>query len=263
MLPANPIERLTDVPSDEYEDALSILFISYIRFPRVNVQFGHERVILVEVSNQTVEALRTIKTEINRFEKYLDKKIKSYAKLELEPRRRNNLTDRLIGSTSHVALRELFRDKFILLDPSLKHGIIAVMLHNALAKYDQQGTSFISKNAFDLLSDSNLKLIEPWEQASVCHRCLNFEQIVGTHPRREPKCSKCLQDSLTVRLYVLDEAYEINKKINKDLPLFICNLINKKQKDAAITSKSLRDFNIPDLDGDIDVWIPRTHWYRM
>ena len=42
------------------------------------------------------------------------------------------------------------------------------------------------------------------------------------------------------------------------MPLFICNLINRKQKAAAVTSKNLRDFNIPNLAGDIDVWIQKT-----
>ena len=215
MLSANPIDRLADVPSEEYIDALSILFISYIKFPRINVQFGHERVILIEVFNQSAEALRAIKAEINRFERYLEQKVKSYAKLELGSQKPSSSIDKLIGSMSHVAIRDLFKEKFMLLDPSLKHGIIAVMLDHVLAKHDQQGRSFIIRNAFKLLLDSNLKLIEPWEQASVCHRCLNFEQIVGTYPSRESTCSKCRQDNLTVRVYVLDEAYELIKKITK------------------------------------------------
>lgn len=30
---SDPIDRLADVPLEEYSDALSILFVSYIRFP--------------------------------------------------------------------------------------------------------------------------------------------------------------------------------------------------------------------------------------
>ncbi len=131
-----------------------------------------------------------------RFERYLDLKMK-YS-VSHKP---SNSTGKLVESISHVALRS--KEQSMLLDPSFKHGIIAIMLNNILAKHDQQGTSFISRNAFNLLSDSNLKLIEPAEQASVCHKCLNFEQIVGTYPCREPKCSKCLQDNLTVRVFVL------------------------------------------------------------
>ena len=39
-LPIDPIDRLADVPSEDYTDALSILFVCYARFPRMNVQFG-------------------------------------------------------------------------------------------------------------------------------------------------------------------------------------------------------------------------------
>ncbi len=94
--------------------------------------------VCIDVFNQSAEALRRIKAEINRFERYLEQKIKSYAKLELESEKPSSSIDKLIGSMSPVAIRELFREKFMLLDPSLKHGIIAVMLQNVLAKHDQQ-----------------------------------------------------------------------------------------------------------------------------
>ncbi len=69
--------------------------------------------VCIDVFNQSAEALRRIKAEINRFERYLEQKIKSYAKLELESEKPSSSIDKLIGSMSHVAIRELFREIYV------------------------------------------------------------------------------------------------------------------------------------------------------
>jgi hypothetical protein len=248
LLAAGPIDRLVNVPLEDYIDALSILFVSYFRFPRMSIQFSNERAILIEIFNQSNEALRTIKSESTQFRQHL---------FQLKEKSQNPISDKLTNSFDH-------EQQPMLLDPSFKHGIIAIMLNNILEKYEQQQSiSCICKDVLNLLSDPNLKLIKPAEQVSVCYKCLNFEHISGTYPYRDPICSKCQQDCFTTRVYVLDGAYESHKRHNKDLPLFICTLINRelittKQKVRAITSKKLKDFNIPDLDGDIDVWVEKT-----
>jgi hypothetical protein len=259
MLSQNTIQRLADIHPDDYLDALAILFINYAKFPRMNVEFGHERAVLIEVVNESPEALRIIKTANRKFELYVKEKLNfHFSNLKDESKKSNERISELLASITDASINQILKQEFMLVDQYLKSGIIARILDTALTKYEQQGRSFINTEAFKLLSDPNLRLIELWEQASICHKCPNFERIVSTYPLRESKCLKCGQDSLTARIYVLDQDFESHKKKNKDLALYICELINRKEKGAAVTSKSLNDFENSHVEGDIDVWIEKT-----
>lgn len=154
-------------------------------------------------------------------------------------------------------IAQLFRQEFVLTKHSIQDLLIAHMLTTALSKYEQQGASFLNSQAYGLLSDPNLKIIELWAQASICPKCPNFEHIIATYPFRESKCLNCGQDNLTVRIYVLNENYERHKTKNKDLPLYICKLINREIKGSAVASQPISK-STPNRDGDIDVWIQST-----
>jgi len=194
----------------------------------MNVAYGEERRVIVEIINENRDALLTIKTAISRFERYIDK-IKGYSKpTSIEKAVMSSGIP--FGSMSYAKIWDFFGQEFTLLDPDLKSCVIAITLQSALMKYEQQGKSIFKTETFNLLSSSDLRIIQPWEQASVCHKCSNFEQIFATHPFHEPKCSKCERDNLTVRIYALDKEFESHKRKNKDLPLFISNLINRKKE---------------------------------
>lgn len=241
MIQSDPIDRLTYAPVEYYEDALSILFVSHGRVPRINTVFGNERMVLIEVINNSIEACRTIKTALNIFQQYISDKLKSCdSVLETQPERVSEWAKSVsLLKGVNIRIAEDFSQLFTLQDKTLKDGQIALMLDSVLSKYEQQSKDFATNNAIELLSDSKLRIIEPWEQAGVCHACNNFEHVIATHAWREPKCSKCDRDNLTVRIYALDEDFAKHKHTNKDLPLFIARLINRKRNGAAVVSKDV------------------------
>jgi len=252
MMPTDPIDRLADcIHLQEYADALAILFMSYSRLPRANVN-GGERRVLIEVLNENHDDIRTMKMAVTR---YMNK-IKDYASSDnFEVSMRANIPRAL----NYAEIRKAAEQQFILLEPDLKAGIVSILLDTALTKFEEQGKSFLSEKAFKLLSSSDLRIIEPWEQASIYHKCCNFEQVIAIHPSRDPKCLQCRRDILTVRIYILDKCFEVHKRNNKDLPLFISKLINRNKKCLAVTSKKLSDFSHDDVDGDVDVFIEKTN----
>jgi hypothetical protein len=253
-MPVDSIDRLADVSVyDEYADALAIFFINYSRLPRANLINGGERRVLIEVLNENPDCIRTIKIAVTR---YMNKIIDYASSNNFEMNTRTNISR---ASMNYAAIRKAAEQQFILLEPDFKAGIIAMMLDTALTKYEEQGKSFLSRKAFKLLSSSDLRIIEPWEQASVCDKCPNFEQVIAIHPSRDPKCSKCGMDNLTVRIYALDKCFESRKRNNKDLPIFISKLINRNRKCLAVTSKKLSDFGQADVNGDVDVFIEKTN----
>lgn len=256
MISEDPLDRLADVPIEEYHEALSMLFISFGRIPKLPVAFVGEKAVIIQVINENPEAIRTLKAATNRFDRYIDEKLAKNS-IGGTPSVANTTAS---NSLRHIPFRsESFAQQFMMMEPSLKEGLTSIMLNTALSKFEQQGRLMLSQKAIELLASPDLQIIEPWEQASVCHKCPNFEQIVGTNPNREAKCSKCGRDCLTVRIYTLDKDYEIHKRRNKDLPLFIAKLINRQVRQAAIASKDLRDFGQEGLEGDIDVYIEKTH----
>lgn len=86
----------------------------------MNVHFGHERVILIELFNQNDEALRTIKSEIIRFERYLDQSVK----VDVQSQKSTNSTDKLIELLRQVPVQSDILSS-MLLHTSFLHGIIA------------------------------------------------------------------------------------------------------------------------------------------
>ena len=227
--------------------------INYSRLPRANLINGVERRVMIEVLNENPDSIRTIKMAVTR---YMNK-INDYASSDnFELSTQTNIAR---ASMNYAAIRKAAEQRFILLEPDLKAGIIALLLDTALTKFEEQGKSFLSGKAFKLLSSSDLRIIEPWEQASVCDICPNFEQVIAIHASRDPKCSRCGRDNLTVRIYTLDKCFETHKRYNKDLPLFISKLINRNRKCLAVTSKKLSDFNQDGVNGDVDVFIEKTN----
>lgn len=208
LISNDPIDRLAVLPAGDYE-TLSILFITYGKLPRMHMAFGDERAVLIDVINKNPDALRTISIAIKTFEQRAANIIESRVRLEAETKISGNATGSLTASLGHAAIREMSREQFTLLDQEFKAGVIATMLNISLAKHEQQGTSFISTREFDLLSSSYLKIIQLWEQASVCHRCPNFEQIVANHPFRESNCS-----NLTVLVLTSVDITKLSTKNN-------------------------------------------------
>lgn len=254
---SDTIERLANVPPSHYEKALAILFVNYAKMPTTNVPFSGDRMFLVAVINDNKESRGYVRTIHNEFENYLIDKFKPYAdKIQQE----NVQSDYAVNQLNQLVKN--FRigtndenNLFTIQDKFWRSGQTALRITLSLEKNDQQSIS-LTEDCLEQLSRPELEILEQAEQLSVCSNCPNLEQIMVTQKWREPKCSKCNNDTFTVRLYTLNPDFEKHKRNNKDLPLFIAKRINRRVKNSAITSKKIEDFETNEK-GDIDVYIEK------
>lgn len=213
MMSSDPIDRLVNVPPNQYADALAVLFVNSAKMPTTNVTSANERMILVEIINEDREARAVIKTIHNQFENYLKEKFKPHVdQLEKDPSKADYAVKQLSELLKNLTIGSNDENNlFTLQDKNWRFGQTALRINKALSKQEQQSKN-LTRKGLELLAKPELQIIEPTEQLTVCRNCLNFEQIMVTHHWRDSKCTKCGNDSLSVRIYTLDEEYEKHKK---------------------------------------------------
>lgn len=246
-----------------FEDALQILFVNSQKIPKLMAGFWQYNYFLIHVSGDSLDRRRSMETGIRQWKEVLEvHRNISTEKIDQEEikEKAKELMDSFFGK-SDLTFEELSSYPW-LQPPIQKKGIVSIIMKKSLIEYERESVLLKKlmkeKNFIDLLSDSDLSLIEPWSQIGICHVCKTFEHISATQGSRPPICPKCNQPNLTAMIYGFDKEFQKHLISNKALPIFCAAYINDLLKKTVAKPLKLKDEERKD-QGDIDVYIESTN----
>jgi len=248
------IENLVEFVSTNYLDALNILLVSRDWMPRFVDQNNNERLVIIEKINMTGEnSITAIQLARNRWLKQIKD-----AKEIISDLRSDKLAETAKEILEKITEPKNISAAFMTVDNI--EGLTAYILYGCLQKYQSQHKFFDNKKILDQLSHSALDLIEPWIQVGVCGFCHHFELLAATYPKKDSNCAYCDRELSICRIYGLNKDFELHKKNNKDLPLFIQAYVldNIPEEIDVKLSHKMIDQDTKKINGDIDVYVPTT-----